>query len=83
LTTAKGKETIGTWRVLDHDGNNVAYAIFNRASNGNGGYSGYMLTVATSYWASYKHAHGGDTDIENLNIRGERQCARQQRDLKL
>jgi hypothetical protein len=61
----RGKATIHTWKVLDQNGNNAAYAIFQRSNNGDGRYT---LQVATGYFDGYFNSHGGDTDIQNLNI---------------
>jgi hypothetical protein len=51
----RGKATIHTWKVLDQDGNNAAYAIFQRSNNGDGRYT---LQVATAYFDSYINSHG-------------------------
>jgi hypothetical protein len=51
----RGKATIHTWKVLDQNGNNAAYAIFQRSNNGDGRYT---LQVATAYFDSYLNSHG-------------------------
>jgi hypothetical protein len=53
----RGKATIHTWKVSDQNGNNAAYAIFQRSNNGDGRYT---LQVATAYFDSYINSHGVD-----------------------
>jgi hypothetical protein len=53
----RGKATIHTWKVVDQNGNNAAYAIFQRSNNGDGRYT---LQVATGYFDSYLNSHGGE-----------------------
>jgi hypothetical protein len=53
----RGKATIHTWKVVDQNGNNAAYAIFQRSNNGDGRYT---LQVATRYFDSYFNSHGGE-----------------------
>ena len=51
------KATIHTWKVVDQNGNNAAYAILQRSNNGDGRYT---LQVATGYFDSYFNSHGGE-----------------------
>jgi hypothetical protein len=51
----RGKATIHTWKVLDQNGAEAAYAIFQRSNNGDGRYT---LQIGTGDFDSYLNYHG-------------------------